>query len=104
MDIPQLVSLNNIPSISDEEAEKYKQKLLKRREYQKNYMAKKRATDPEYVKNSNEKRNQQKKEKYKNDAEYREKERENSKKYNAEEREKIRLAKEHFKNIYGITL
>jgi hypothetical protein len=104
MDAPQLVSLNNLPSISDEEAEKYKQKLLKRREYQKNYMAKKRANDPEYVKKSNEIRNEKKKEKYKNDEEYRNKEREYGKKYSAEEREKIKIVKEHYKNIFGIDL
>ena len=104
MDTPQLVSLNNLPSISDEEVEKYKQKLLKRREYQKNYMAKKRANDPDYVKKSNEIRNEKKKERYKNDEEYRNKEREYGKKYSAEEREKIKIVKEHYKNIFGIDL
>jgi hypothetical protein len=104
MDTPKLVSLDNIPSISDEEAKKYQEKLLKRREYQKNYMKNKRANDPEYVKKCNEIRNAKKKEKYKNDEEYRSKEREYGKKYSAEERDKINQAKQHFKDVYGVII
>jgi hypothetical protein len=89
-------------ALNDEEAKKYHEKLLKRREYQKQYMAKKRASDPEYVKKSNEIRNEKKKERYKNDETYRDKEREYGKKYSAQERAKMKLAMEHYKATFGV--
>jgi hypothetical protein len=62
MEAPQLVSLASISPMSAEEIAKYQEKLAKRREYQKEYMKKKRMNDPEYVKKSNEIRNNAKKE------------------------------------------
>ena len=54
METPKLISLNT------EELAKYHEKLLKRREYQKQYMKKKRENDPDYVKKCNETRNESK--------------------------------------------
>lgn len=102
METPQLISLAGINTMSAEEILKYQNKLLKRRQYQKDYMQKKRETDPEYVKKSNEARNQAKKERYKNDAEFRAKEREYGKAYSKIEREKIKLAMEHYKATFGV--
>jgi hypothetical protein len=102
METPQLISLAGISTMSAEELAKYQEKLLKRREYQKQYMQKKRETDPEYVKRCNEIRNNSKKERYKNDAEFRAKEREYGKAYSKIEREKIKLAMEHYKATFGV--
>lgn len=99
-----LVSLAGIPTLNEEEAKKYQEKLLKRREYQREYMKKKRINDPEYVKASNALRNEKKKEKYKTDEQFREKEKEYGKKYNSIERKKMKIAKELYKNQFGITL
>jgi hypothetical protein len=99
-----LVSLVGIPALSEEEAKKYQEKLLKRREYQREYMKKKRINDPEYVKASNASRNEKKKEKYKTDEQFREKEREYGRTYNATEREKMKIAKELYKNQFGVSL
>jgi hypothetical protein len=104
MENPQLVSLNNLPNLTAEELEKYKQKILKRREYQKEYMKKKRENDPEYVKKCNEIRNNAKKERYKNDADFNAKQKEYGKQYSAAEREKIKLVKENYKSIFGVEL
>ena len=104
MESVPLVSLAGIPTLSDEEAKKYHEKLLKRREYQRQYMAKKRLNDPEYVKASNEKRNQKKKDKYKTDEQFREKEKEYGRNYNATEREKMKIAKELYENKFGVAL
>ena len=98
METPKLISLNT------EELAKYQDKLLKRREYQKQYMAKKRANDPDFVKKANESRNERKKERYKNDEEFRNKEREYGKKYSAEERAKIKIAMEHYKATFGVNV
>ena len=98
METPKLISLNT------EELAKYHEKLLKRREYQKQYMKKKRENDPDYVKKCNETRNESKKERYKNDEEFRIKEREYGKKYSAEERAKMKIAMEHFKASFGVSV
>lgn len=94
----------NIKLLTDEELEKYKQSILKRREYKREYMRKKREADPEYVKKSNEIRNAKKKEKYKNDPEYQQKEKEYAKNYSKIQREKMNLAKEQYKLLYGINI
>jgi len=104
METPPLVSLANISPMSAEEIAKYQEKLAKRREYQKNYMKKKRANDPEYVKKSNEARNQAKKERYKNDTEFRDKEREYGKAYSKIEREKLKIAMEYHKAAFGVSV
>ena len=98
METPKLISLNT------EELAKYHEKLLKRREYQKAYMKKKRENDPDYVKKCNETRNESKKERYKNNEEFRIKEREYGKKYSAEERAKMKIAMEHFKASFGVSV
>ena len=104
METPALVSLACISPMCAEDIAKYQEKLLKRREYQRQYMATKRINNPEYVKACNEKRNQKKKEKYKTDEQFRENEKEYGKKYNASEREKMKIAKELYKTQFGVNI